>query len=310
MSTISTGNHPKALWPGVNAWFGAKYGEHSPEYPAIFAVQGSSQNYEEDVEQKGFGLATVKPEGTSTAYDSHSQGYISRYTHVAYSLGYICTKEELDDNLYDKVSRQRAGSLAFSMAQTRENVGANVLNRAFTAAYAGGDGLELLSAVHTSDAGTWANEITAADLSEASLEDLCILIGNATNSKGLKISIQPQRLIIPVTEQFNAARILESIGQSDSSNQGVGAGDLFSNNINAMRIMGSIPEVTVNHYLTSDDAYFIKTNAPEGMKWFDRIGTEFSQDNDFDTDNAKAKAYMRFSAGWSDPRGMYGAPGT
>ena len=149
MAIINTGAHPKALWPGVNAWFGAKYGEHSPEYTAIFDVQSSSQNFEEDVQQTGFGLAQVKGEGTSTSYDSHSQGYISRYTHVAYSLGYICTKEELDDNLYDKVSRQRAGSLAFSMHQTRENVGANVLNRAFNSSYLGGDGLELLSLLHT-----------------------------------------------------------------------------------------------------------------------------------------------------------------
>ena len=297
--TISTGNHPKALWPGVNAWFGAKYGEHAPEYPAIFAVQGSSQNYEEDVEQKGFGLATVKPEGTSTVYDSHSQGYISRYTHVAYSLGYICTKEELDDNLYDKVSRQRAGSLAFSMSQTRDNVGANVLNRAFTSGL-GGDGVVLGSAAHPmSTGGVFSNIITAADLSEASLEDICIQIGNATNDNNLKISIQPKRLIIPVEESFNAARILKSVQQESTAN----------NAINALRVMGSIPEYSVNHYLTSDSAFFITTTAPDGMKWFDRIGTEFKQDGDFDTDNAKAKAYMRFSAGWTDPRGMYGSAG-
>ena len=297
--TISTGNHPKALWPGVNAWFGAKYNEHSPEYPAIFDVQGSSMNFEEDVEQKGFGLASVKPEGSSTTYDSHSQGYISQYTHVAYSLGYICTKEELDDNLYAKVSRQRAGSLAFSMAQTRENVGANVLNRLTTAGYTGGDGVVLGSISHTSDAGNWANIITAADLSEASLEDVCILIGNATNSKGLKISLQPKRLIIPVEESFNAARILKSVQQNDSAN----------NAINALRVMGSIPEYSVNHYLTSASAFFVTTNAPDGMKWFDRISTEFRQDNDFDTDNAKAKSYMRFSAGWTDPRGLYASAG-
>ena len=297
--TIGTGNHPKALWPGVNAWWGAKYDEHQSQYPAIFAVQSSSQNFEEDVEQKGFGLAPVKPEGSSSVYDSHSQGYISRYTHVAYSLGYIVTKEELDDNLYDKVSRQRAGSLAFSMQQTRENVGANVLNRAFTAGFVGGDGVVLASASHTSDAGNWSNIITAADLSEASLEDLCIAIGNATNSKGLKISLQAKRLIIPVEEQFNAARILKSVQQNDSAN----------NAINALRVMGSIPEYTINNYLTSDSAFHVTTNAPEGLKWFDRIGTEFRKDEDFDTDNAKAKAYMRFSAGWTDPRGIYSSEG-
>jgi len=299
MAIITTGSHPKALWPGVNAWFGAKYNEHAAEYPAIFEVQSSNMNFEEDVQQSGFGLAQVKGEGTSTSYDSHMQGYVSRYTHVAYSLGYVCTKEELDDNLYAKVSRQRAGSLAFSMVQTRENVGANVLNRAFTSAYAGGDLKELLATDHPSAAGTWANEITAADLSEASLEDVCILIGQATNHKGLKISLQPKRLIIPVEESFNAARILKSVQQNDSAN----------NAINALRVMGSIPEYSVNHYLTSASAFFVTTNAPDGMKWFDRISTEFRQDNDFDTDNAKAKSYMRFSAGWTDPRGLYASAG-
>jgi len=300
MAIINTGAHPKALWPGVNAWFGAKYAEHAQEYPAIFDVQSSSQNFEEDVQNSGFGLAQVKPEGQSTSYDSHSQGYISRYTHVAYSLGYICTKEELDDNLYDKVSRQRAASLAFSMQQTRENVGANVLNRAFDSNYLGGDNLELLSALHVrSDGSTYANEITAADLSEASLEDVCILIGQATNDNGLKISIQPKRLIIPVEESFNAARILKSVQQNDSAN----------NAINALRVMGSIPEYSVNHYLSDDAAFFVTTTSPDGLKWFDRIGTEFRKDENFDTDNAKAKAYMRFSAGWSDPRGCYGSAG-
>jgi hypothetical protein len=215
-------------------------------------------------------------------------------------LGYVVTKEELDDNLYDKVSRARAGSLAFSAAQTRENVGANVLNRAFSNTYTGGDGLELLSDVHTlSGGGTFANEITAADLSEASLEDVCNLIGGAVNPRGLKISLRPTRLIIPINEQFNAARILKSVQQNDSGN----------NAINAIRVMGAIPEMTVNHYLSDADAFFVKTDAPEGLKWYDRVGTEFKQDGDFDTDNAKAKAYMRFSAGWSDPRGCYGSAG-
>jgi len=292
---INTGSHPKALWPGVNAWFGAKYDQFSPEYTKIFDVQGSTQHFEEDVEHAGFGLAPVKPEGVSAAFQGHSQGYISRYTHVAYALGYIVTKEEQADNLYEKVSRQRASSLAYSMSQTRENVGANILNRAFTAGYTGGDGKVLGATDHTMQNGdSFANIITAADLSEASLEELCILIGNMTDSMGLKASIRPKCLIINIAEQFNAQRILKSVLQSDTAN----------NAINALNSMNSIPETAVNHYLTNADAFFITTNAPEGLKWFDRAPVEFTHDGDFDTENDKSKAYMRFSAGWTDPRGI------
>lgn len=301
MAVITTGAHPKALWPGVNAWWGAKYDEHPVEYTQIFDVKGSSKNYEEDVNHTGFGLVPVKNQGGGVVYDDHTQGFVSRYTHVAYGMGYIVTKEELADNLYADVSMGRAESLAFSLRQTEENVGANVLNRAFNSSYTGGDGLELLSTAHTNTAGgTWSNELNpAADFSEASLEDLGIQIMSATNPRGLKISLVPKRLIVPVNLAFEVERVLKSELQNDTAN----------NAINALKARGMIPEVAVNHYLTDTDAFFIKTNAPQGMIWYDRASAEFTQDNDFDTENAKAKVYRRFSAGWTDPRGIYGSQG-
>ena len=298
MAVINTGNHPKSLWPGVAAWFGARYDQHAPEYPALFDTMSSSKAYEEDVEQTAFGLAPVKPEGAATSYDQHQQGYTKRYTNVAYSLGYIVTHEELADNLYSEVSMQRAGSLAFAMAQTRENVGANIYNRATNAAYTGGDGVTLLNAAHPSSMGTWSNLLgTGASLSEASLEDLCIQVMNATNSRGLKISLRAQRLIVSTANVFEAERILKSDRQNDTAN----------NAVNALRSKGMVPEVAVNHYFTNTNFWFLRTNAPSGMKWLDREAVSFKKDTDFDTDNAKAKAYMRFSAGWTDPRGLYGS---
>ena len=300
MAVITTGSHPKALWPGVYAWFGAKYDEHPQQYTKLFDVKSSNKNYEEMVEQTGFGLAPVKAEGSSTAYDSHAQGVTSRGTNKAYSLGYIVTREEKADNLYTEVSMQRAASLAFSMAQTRENVGANVYNRAFNSTYAGGNAKELCATDHPSLAGDQSNELaTAADLSEASLEDLTIQIMNAVNSKGLKISLQPKTLIVPTALIYDAQRILESTLRVDSAN----------NDINALRSMSVIPEVIVNNYLTDSDAWFIRTNAPNAICWFDREPVQFSKDEDFDTDNAKAKAYMRFVPFWGDWRGVYGSPG-
>lgn len=298
MSLITTGNHPKALWPGVYAWFGAQYAQHEAEYPQLFDVRSSAKNFEEAVEQTSFGLAPVKPEGQSTQYDQHQQGYTKRYIHVAYSLGYIVTREELADNLYTEVSMNRAQSLAFSMAQTRENVGAQIYNRCVTAGYTGGDGVVLLSASHPSLAGNWSNILsTSAALSEAALEDLCVQIMNAENSRGLKISLRPTRLIVAPANAFEAERILKSTLQNDTAN----------NAINALRSRSAVPEYAVNHYLTNANYWFLRTNAPNGLTWMDREAVTFQKDTDFDTDNAKAKAYMRFSCGWTDPRGVYGS---
>lgn len=300
MATIMTGSHPKALWPGVAAWWGAKYDEHDVQYTAIFDVKNSTRNYEEDVQTSGFGLLPEKDEGSGTKYDSHSQGYVSRYVHVAYALGYICTKEEIDDNLYAEVSMSRAESLAYSCRQTEENVGANVLNNGFDANYTGGDGTELFSTSHSDFHGTWSNHLTtAADFSESSAEDLCIQIMNALNPRGLKMNIKPKRLIIPTALVFDVERVLKSQNQSGSAN----------NDVNALRTRGAIPEVAVNNYLTDTDAWFVKTTAPRGLIWYDRAMAEFTHDGDFDTENDKSKVYRRFSVGWTDPRGAYASPG-
>jgi hypothetical protein len=300
MAVIATGNHPKALWPGVYSWFGARYNEHEAQYPKLFDIKSSNKNFEELVQQTGFGLAPVKPEGSSTAYDSHTQGYVARGTNVAYSLGYIVTREELADNLYEEVSMRRAGSLAFSMAQTREHVGANVYNRGFNSSFTGGDGKELLATDHPTVSGDQSNELsTAADLSEASLEDLTIQIMDATDFKGHKVSISPVRLVIPTALVYDANRILKSNLRSGTAD----------NDTNALRLVGAIPEITVNNYLTDTDAWFIKTNVSDGLCWFDREPVEFTKDTDFDTDNAKAKGYMRFVPFWGDWRAAYGSPG-
>lgn len=299
---ITTGNHPKALWPGVHAWFGAKYAEHPVEYTQIFDVREASQrNYEEIVSQTGYGLVPLKTEGESSKYDSKVQGYTTRFPHLAYSLGYVVTREALADNLYSEVSMSGAEDLAFSLRQTEENVAANVLNRAFDTNYTGGDGKALCRTDHPlAIGGTWSNALaTAADFSEASIEDLAIQLMGAVNPRNMKVSIMPQRLILPIQLSFDAERVLKSTGQPD----------VMNNNINAIASKGIIPSVAFNHYLTDADAFFIKTNAPRGMTWFDREATEFKQDMDFDTDNAKAKVYRRFSCAWGDPRGMYGTPG-
>ena len=298
---ITTGSHPKALWPGVHAWWGRQYNEHKEEFPDLFDEESSDMAYEEDVEITGFGLAPQKIQGETIYYDSETQGAVTRYTHVAYALGYIVTYEELRDNLYAQVSKRRAQALAFSMRQTKENVAANVYNRAFNATYTFGDGTTLISTAHPTLAGNQSNQLTtAADLSELAIENLVIQIMQEQNNRGLRISALPRSLHVGVQNWFEANRIYKSILQSNSA----------ENNINVLRATNVFPDgIKVNHYFTSATAWFIRTNVPNGMRYFNREAATFDQDNDFDTKNAKAACYERYSFGMTDFRGIFGTAG-
>lgn len=304
MGIINTGSFAKALWPGLNKWFGETYNEWPEEYTALFSKETSRKAYEEEVGVSGFGLAGEKSEGAGIQYDEASQGFINRYINKTYALGFIITQEAMEDNQYDLsvLGKNKAKALAFSMRQTKEILAANVYNRAFNSSYTFGDGKELCATDHPLKAGgTFSNELAvAADLSEAALEQACIDIAGFVNDRGLKIAIMPEKLIIPKELVFEAERILKSTLQNDTAN----------NAINALKSTGIFKGgVTVNHYLTDPDAWFIRTNCPEGMKYFERVATEFGMDNDFDTYNAKFKARFRCSFGNTDPRGIYGSPG-
>ena len=298
---ITTGNHPKLMWPGIKALFGVGYGEHPEEFRDLFDISTSSQHYEEDLAVSGFPLVPVKQEGTSTTYASHAQLYVSRYTHVAYSMGWIVTYEELRDNLYPKLAASRSKSLGFSFRQTKENVAANVYNRAFNASYTGGDGQVLVCSTHPSAIGSQSNILSpAADFSEKAIEDMLIQIMGATNWDGLKIGMMAQTLLVPRQIWFEANRVLKSTLRA-------GTGD---NDINVIRMTGEFPGgIKINHYFSDTDAFFMRTNCPDGMKMYQRDSYDLKQDNDFDTDNAKAKSYDRYSVGWSDWRAVYASAG-
>jgi len=305
---ITTGNFAKLLWPGLNAIYGHKYNEYPEESKMIFETKGSHKAFEEDVGITGFGTASVKTEGNPIGYDTEQQGFLTRYNHVVYGLGFIITEEMMDDDQYDTVGQRRTEGLAYSMRVTKEIVAANVLNRAFNVAYVGGDNASLIASVggggsvsHPNvSGGSWTNGVaTAADLSEAALEQAVIDIGNFLDDRGKQMKALPKKLIIKNDLQFEAQRILESILQSGSANH----------DINAMRSMGAIPEVVINHYLTDVDAWFILTDVPNGMTHFERKAAKFAADNDHDTSNAKFKCTERYSFGWTDPRCLYGSPG-
>lgn len=299
---ITTTSFAKFLYPGVNAIWGRAYDEYPVEFTALFDEYKSTRAFEEDVSVSSFGLAQVKNEGGGFTYDTEEQGFVTRYSHLVYALGFTISREAMDDDLYDQQSARKAKALAFSMRQTQETNAANVYNRAFNSSYTGTGAKEMCATDHPNIAGgTYANELTtAADLSEASLEQAWIDIAKLTNDRGLKIALRPQSLILPVDLMFEAERILMSQGRVGTAN----------NDINALYTMAKFPKgIHVNHYLTDADAWFIRTNAPEGMKHYVRDGVEFNIDNDFDTENAKFKARMREAWGWTDPRGIFASPG-
>lgn len=301
MSVITSSSFAKLLWPGLNSIYGKEYADYPVEWDKLFEKNTSDRAYEEDLGLSSFGLASVKTEGAPISYDSERQGFTSRYNHVVYALGFMVTREIYEDDQYGKVGAQKAKALARSMRQTKEIIGANVYNRAFSSSYLGGDGVALLSASHPNVAGgVFSNLIgTAADLSEAALEQAVIDIAGFRDDRGLLIAAKPDKLVIPYQLQFEAKRILGSDGR-------VGT-DL--NDPNVLKDMGIFSNVITNHYLTDADAWFILTNVKDGLKYFERRGDQFEMDNDFDTENAKFKATARYSFGWTDPRAIYGSAG-
>jgi hypothetical protein len=307
MSIITSSSFAKALWPGVNAWYGKAYNDYPVEWDKLFEKNSSKKAYEEDVGLSGFGLARVKPEGSPIEYDSERQGFTSRYNHVVYALGFMITREIYEDDQYDVVGKRKASGLARSMRHTKEIVGANIFNRAFNTSYTGGDGSTLVacaaggSSNHANvSGGTWTNGPSAAvDISEAAIEQAYIDIAAMRDDRGLLIAAKPRALVHAPALIFETSRILEADGRTGT--------DL--NDPNVLRNKGIIPQTIVNHFLTDQDAWFILTDVQDGLKYFERRGDQFEMDNDFDTENAKYKATARYSFGWTDPRCIYGSPG-
>ena len=298
---ISRSQLVKELEPGLNALFGLEYNKYENEHAEIFQSEASDRAFEEEVMLSGFGSAPVKQEGANVSFDQATESFTARYTHETIAMAFAITEEAIEDNLYDRLASRYTRALARSMANTKQVKAANVLNNAFDSSFTGGDGKELCATDHPlANGGTFRNELaTAADLSETSLEQSLIDIAAFVDERGLKIALQGVKLIIPKELQFTAERILKSP-------QRVGTAD---NDINAMASMGMIPQgYRVNHYLTDTDAFFIMTDAPNGLKQFVRSPIKTAIEGDFDTGNVRFKARERYSFGFSDPRGIFGSP--
>jgi hypothetical protein len=290
----------KELEPGLNALFGMEYARYEAEHAEIFDTESSDRAFEEEVLISGFGNAEVKAEGTGVRFDNASEGYTSRYTHETVALAFALTEEAVEDNLYDRLGARYTKALARSMANTKQIKAAAVLNNAFSTT--GGDGSTLIATDHAlSGGGSLANRATTmADLNETSLEDALINISTFTDDRGLNIALRGMKLIVPPQLQFVADRLLQSPGR-------VGTSD---NDVNAIRNTGMLPDsYVVNHYLTDTDAFFIKTDCPDGFKHFERSPMSTALEGDFDTGNMRYKARERYSFGYSNFRAVYGSQG-
>ena len=291
----------KELEPGLNALFGLEYDRYENQNAEIFETESSDRAFEEEVMLGGFANAAVKPEGQGVSYDDAQETYTARYTNETVALAFSLTEEAVEDNLYDKISTRYTKALARSMANTKQVKGSNIINNSTTSGYTGGDGALLVAADHPTLSGNQTNVLTtAADLNETSLEAALIQIAQMKDERGLKIALRGMKLILPVNLQFVAERLLNSAGR-------VGTAD---NDINAIKSMGMVPQgYVINNFLTDTDAWYIKSDAPNGLKHFNRAPIRTAMEGDCDTGNVRYKARERYSFGWSDWRGIFGTPG-
>jgi hypothetical protein len=301
MATISRAQALKELLPGLNALFGLEYNKYENEHAEIYDTETSERSFEEEVKLSGFGAAPVKSEGASISYDTAQEAFTARYNHETVAMGFSITEEAMEDNLYDSLSARYTKALARAMAYTKQVKAASLLNTGFTT-FNTGDGVTLFNTSHPTVSGNLNSNRPSvdADLNETSLEQSVIDIAAYTDERGLLIAARPRKLIVPPALMFVATRLLETQLRTGTAD----------NDTNALRVMGAIPEgYSVNHYLTDNDAWFIKTDVPNGMKHFVRVAMQTAMEGDFDSGNVRYKARERYSFGTSDPLGMYGSPG-
>ena len=300
---ISRAQLLKEMLPGLNALFGLEYKTYGEEHKEIYETETSERSFEEETKLSGFSAAPVKNEGQALAYDNAQEAWTARYNHETIAMGFSITEEAVEDNLYASLAARYTKALARAMAYTKQIKAAAILNQGFNSAVVYGDGKSLFATDHPLvSGGVNSNRpATAADLNETSLEAAVIQIAAWTDERGLLIAAKPRKLIVPPALQFVATRLLETslrVGTTD-------------NDVNALKTNGSIPEgYVINHFLTDTNAWFLKTDVPNGLKHFVRVPMSTGMDQDFDTGNSRYKARERYSFGLSDPLGMFGSPGS
>ena len=302
MAVMNRAQFAKELQEGLNTVFGLDYKSHPEEWRKCFEVENSKKAFEEDVLVSGFGAAPVKAEGASAAFDEGQEAWTSRYTHETIALQFAITEEAIEDNLYMSMGAKYAKALSRSMQHTKEIKGAAIFNNAFDSGFKGGDAKELLATDHPlAGGGEFSNELaTPADFSETALEDILIQIRKIEDDRGIPMALSPNMVVIPPELEYIACRVLDSNLRSGTADNDVNA-------VNKLGIFGSRPHVITR--LTDADAWFVKTDCPDGLKYFDRVGIKKRIKTDHDTGNYQYLTRERYSLGWSDPRTLFGSQG-
>ena len=300
---ISRGQLVKELEPGLNALFGLEYKRYENQHAEIYVTETSDRAFEEEVMLSGFANAAVKPEGSGVVFDSAQETYTARYTMETIALAFAITEEAIEDNLYDRLASRYTKALARSMANTKQTKAVDPLLNGLpgVGTFTSGDGVSLFNTAHPTIAGTVSNTLaTQADLNETSLEQSLIDIAAFTDERGLKIAARGVKMIVPSELQFTAERLMKSQGRTQTAD----------NDINAIVSMGMVPQgYRVNNFLTDTDAFYLITDVPNGMKYFERTPIRTAMEGDFDTGNVRYKARERYRFGVSDYRGIFGVSG-
>ena len=300
---ISRGQLVKELEPGLNALFGLEYKRYENQHAEIYNEESSDRAFEEEVMLSGFANAQTKAEGQGISFDDAQETFTARYTMETVALAFAITEEAIEDNLYDRLASRYTKALARSMSNAKQVKSVEPLINGLpsTNTFKTGDGVSLFNTTHPTIAGSFSNTLaTQADLNETSLEQALIDIGQMTDERGLKVAARGVKMIIPSENQFNAERLMKSAGRTGTAD----------NDINAIASMGMIPQgYRVNNYLTDSDAWYIMTDVPNGMKYFNRAPLTTAMEGDFDTGNVRYKARERYAFGVSDPRGIFGCEG-
>ena len=288
--------------PILNESFDGVYDQRADEWKQVFVQQqGIPRNYHEEPVLYGFGAAPELPDGTPVTYQAGGVLFLARYVYKVYGLAFALTKVLVEDGDHIRIGQTYAKHLAQSLIETKETLGANILNRAFTAGYSGGDGVTLVATNHPIATGTFSNQLnTPAALSQTPLEQLLIQIRNAADNNGKRIRLNPEKLVVSPSNVFQAETLLKSVLRTGTAD----------NDINPVKSMGLLAGGQANlSRLTSTTAWWIKTDAPEGLKLMMRRGLEKSMEGDFETDSTRFKSTERYVFGWTDPRTVYGTAG-
>jgi hypothetical protein len=288
--------------PILNEEFDGVYDQRTDEWNQVFSERtGIPRSYHEEPVLFGFGAAPELPDGQPVTYQSGGVLFIQRYMYKVYGLAFALTKVLVEDGDHIRIGQVYSRHLAQSLVETKETLAANTINRSFNTSYLGGDGKALVVSDHPIQSGSFSNVLaTAAALSQTSLEQMLIQIRQAVDNNGKKIRLEPKKLVVAPANVFQAEVLLKSVLRAGTAN----------NDINPVKSMGMLAGGQANlSRLTSNTAWFIQTDAPEGLKLMSRRKLEKSMEGDFETDSMRYKATERYALGWTDPRALYGTAG-